>query len=98
MVGVGLNVALRIADLPAELRETAATLGLAPDAIEPTLARLLAALTRWIAAPGGDVLAAVRERDALRDQPVSWLGGTGLGAGIDDDGRLVVAPPTAGWR
>ena len=37
VVGIGLNVAVRLEDFPAELRETAGTLGLEPDAIEPTL-------------------------------------------------------------
>ena len=42
VVGVGLNVAVRGVGVPAELRGRAATLGLEPDAIEPTLAALLA--------------------------------------------------------
>ena len=43
VVGIGLNVAVRHADFPAELRETAGTLGLEADAIEPTLSALLLA-------------------------------------------------------
>ena len=50
VLGIGLNVALRESDFPAELRDRAATLGLEPDAIEPTLATLLRSLERWIAA------------------------------------------------
>jgi BirA family biotin operon repressor/biotin-[acetyl-CoA-carboxylase] ligase len=94
VVGVGLNVALREDDFPPQLRATAGTLGLAPDQIEPTLARLLATLERWLAAPSHAVLAAVRDRDALLGRPVTWAGGTGTGAGIDDDGRLVVDTAT----
>ncbi len=37
------------------------------------------------------MLQAVRERDALLGRPVRWAGGRGTGAGIDGDGRLVVA-------
>jgi BirA family transcriptional regulator, biotin operon repressor / biotin---[acetyl-CoA-carboxylase] ligase len=90
VLGIGLNVALAPEDFPPELRETAGTLGLAPDAIEPTLARLLKFLERWLAADEPVVLDAVRARDALRDRRVRWVGREGLGAGIDDDGRLLV--------
>jgi BirA family transcriptional regulator, biotin operon repressor / biotin---[acetyl-CoA-carboxylase] ligase len=91
VVGIGLNVALRPEDFPDELRDRATTLGLDPEAIEPTLEQLLDSLERWIAASAGEVLEAVRARDALLDKPVRWSGGEGRGAGIDGDGRLVVA-------
>lgn len=91
VLGVGLNVALRPEDFPPELRTQAATLGLDEDAVEPTLERLLGKLERWLTAPESEVLDAVRERDALLDQPVRWARGSGRGAGIDGDGRLVVA-------
>jgi BirA family biotin operon repressor/biotin-[acetyl-CoA-carboxylase] ligase len=90
VLGIGLNVALRDEDFPAELRGRSASLGLGPEAIEPTLERLLDALERWIRAPKRQVLAAVRDRDALLDQPIKWAGGDGVGAGLDDDGRLLV--------
>lgn len=90
VVGIGLNVAVSVDELPAELRGRAGTLGLGADAIEPTLARLLAALERWLAASPEDVLEAVRARDALLDREVRWAGGSGRAAGIDGDGRLVV--------
>jgi BirA family transcriptional regulator, biotin operon repressor / biotin---[acetyl-CoA-carboxylase] ligase len=90
VVGIGLNVALRPEDFPAELRDTAGTLGLEPDAIEPTLQALLERLERWSAAGAAELLTAVRERDALLGQEVRWAGGRGVGAGIDDSGRLVV--------
>jgi BirA family biotin operon repressor/biotin-[acetyl-CoA-carboxylase] ligase len=91
VLGIGLNVALRREDFPPELRELAGTLGLDDEAIEPMLGQLLAALERWLAASESDVLEAVRARDALLDRQVRWPGGTGRGAGIDGDGRLVVA-------
>ncbi|MBV9917797.1 MAG: biotin--[acetyl-CoA-carboxylase] ligase [Solirubrobacterales bacterium] len=90
VIGIGLNVALRPGDFPPELRASAGTMGLDPEALEPTLARMLLALERWMDADAEDVLAAVRARDALLDQPVRWAGGAGRGAGIDGDGRLVV--------
>jgi BirA family transcriptional regulator, biotin operon repressor / biotin---[acetyl-CoA-carboxylase] ligase len=90
VLGIGLNVALRPGDFPPELRERAGTLGLGPEAIEPTLERLLAGLERWIPAAPGEVLGAVRARDFLLGRAVRWAGGDGVGAGIDDDGRLLV--------
>ncbi|MGH2862425.1 MAG: biotin--[acetyl-CoA-carboxylase] ligase [Solirubrobacteraceae bacterium] len=91
VLGIGLNVALRIEQLPEELRDRAATLGLTPADREPTLARLRERLERWLTAPDDELLQAVRTRDALRGGPVRWEGGTGTGAGIDDCGRLLVA-------
>jgi BirA family transcriptional regulator, biotin operon repressor / biotin---[acetyl-CoA-carboxylase] ligase len=90
VLGIGLNVALRESDFPPELQGRAATLGLEPDAIEPTLVKLLAGLERWLGASGPEVLDAVRARDALLGRPVRWAGGEGSGAGIDDAGRLIV--------
>ena len=69
----------------------AGTLGLEPDAVEPTLERLLDSLERWLPAAPDEVLEAVRGRDALLDRPVRWVGGEGRGAGIDAEGRLLVA-------
>ncbi len=90
VVGIGLNVALRLEDFPADLRERAGTLGLSPDAVEPTLERLLGSLETWLAAGSDAVLAAVRERDALRGRAVCWAQGSGTADGIDDEGRLLV--------
>jgi BirA family transcriptional regulator, biotin operon repressor / biotin---[acetyl-CoA-carboxylase] ligase len=90
VVGIGLNVAVREADFPPELRDRAGTLGLEPSAIERTLEALLRALERWLAADPGEVLQAVRGLDALLARPVRWGGRTGVGAGVDSDGRLVV--------
>jgi BirA family biotin operon repressor/biotin-[acetyl-CoA-carboxylase] ligase len=94
VVGIGLNVALRIEHFPPELRETAGTLGLEPDAIEPTLDALLVGLERWISVDAGALVAAVRARDALLGRQVRWAGGRGVGAGIDAGGRLVVETST----
>jgi BirA family biotin operon repressor/biotin-[acetyl-CoA-carboxylase] ligase len=92
VVGIGVNVALRVPeDLPAELHSTAGTLGLPPDAIGSVLDALLEHLERWIGASEGPLLEAVRARDALYGRPVRWAGGSGVGAGVDGDGRLVVS-------
>jgi BirA family transcriptional regulator, biotin operon repressor / biotin---[acetyl-CoA-carboxylase] ligase len=91
VLGIGINVAVRMDDLPPELRGQAATLGLEPEDIEPTLATLLDAVSQWLGADEAEILSAIHDRDALRGQPVRWAGGEGVGAGIDADGRLVVA-------
>lgn len=91
VLGIGVNVALREEDFPPELAGRAGTLGLEPDAVEPTLELLLNSLERWLPATPDAVLEAVRGRDALLDRPVRWSGGEGRGAGIDSEGRLLVA-------
>ena len=96
VLGIGVNVAVPLDAMPAELRESAGTLGLGEDAIEPTLARLLELLERWLAAPDGEVLDAWRARDALLDAPLAWRSGRGVGAGIDEGGRLLVRPERGG--
>lgn len=90
VLGIGLNVAIRIEDLPPELQERAGTLGHSPGALEPTLERLLCGLERWLAADASAVLEAARTRDALREMRLRWQGGEGIGRGIDDHGRLIV--------
>lgn len=90
VVGVGVNVALRAEDLPAELREIAGTLGRAPEAIEPVLAELVQRLDGWLGATEDEVLSAVRARDVLAGRAVRWSDGEGVADGIDGDGRLVV--------
>jgi BirA family biotin operon repressor/biotin-[acetyl-CoA-carboxylase] ligase len=90
VLGIGLNVAVRDEDFPPELLGRAGTLGLEPDAIEPTLQRLLRLLERWVGADPQAVLEGVRSRDALLGRPVRWAGGEGRGAGIDSEGRLLV--------
>lgn len=93
VLGIGLNVAVRPHDLPAELRERAGSLELEPGDVEPVLGRLLRALERWLSAGPGEVLEAIRERDALAGREVAWAGATGVARGIDGQGRLVVQRP-----
>ena len=93
VLGIGLNVAVEISDLPAGLRDRAGTLGLSTTAIEPLLARLLAGLARRLEQAPAALLADFRERDALLGREVRWQRGEGVAAGIDDDGRLLVDRP-----
>jgi BirA family transcriptional regulator, biotin operon repressor / biotin---[acetyl-CoA-carboxylase] ligase len=90
VLGIGLNVAVRVEDLPAELHDRAATLGLEPEAIEPALQALLGALEHRLAQPTSEVLDELRARDALHGRRVRWAQGDGVACGIDDSGRLLV--------
>ena len=98
VLGVGLNVAVRPNELPPDVRDTAATMGLEPSDVEPTLARLLERLERWLVAGEPELLDAWRARDALAGRAVAWAGGAGTAAGVDDDGRLVVELADGGGR
>jgi BirA family biotin operon repressor/biotin-[acetyl-CoA-carboxylase] ligase len=90
VLGIGVNVALRVDELPAELHATAGTLGLTAADLEPTLGRLLEAVERALALEPVALLEAYRARDALRGHEVRWADGRGRAAGIDGAGRLVV--------
>jgi BirA family transcriptional regulator, biotin operon repressor / biotin---[acetyl-CoA-carboxylase] ligase len=98
VLGVGVNVALRLEDLPADVRARAATLGRPPGAIEPLLGDLLAALNARLDDPPARTLQAWRALDALAGREVAWAQpkGTGQGRGrgraegVDGEGRLLV--------
>ncbi len=103
ILGIGLNVALRPEEMPAELRETTATLGRSPREIEPTLERLLDALERRLGEQQSATLTAWRALDALRGREIAWGAhdqagepARGRAEGIDGTGRLIVALPGGG--
>jgi BirA family biotin operon repressor/biotin-[acetyl-CoA-carboxylase] ligase len=98
VLGIGLNVAVELADLPPDVRDRAATLGRPPTELEPALHDLLRRLEHRLAEPRAACLDALRARDALRDQAVRWAGGEGIGAGIDDAGALLVRLPDGKLR
>jgi len=89
VIGVGLNVSVPAESFPQELRQTAISLD-GGGGLEEALRELNAALGAWLDRDAADVLAAFRERDALHGRSISWRGGSGTAAGIDDDGHLLV--------
>jgi BirA family transcriptional regulator, biotin operon repressor / biotin---[acetyl-CoA-carboxylase] ligase len=91
VLGIGLNVTTEA--FPLELDETATSLRLKgiETSTEAVLASLLDSLDEWLEAPDEAVLAAWRERDALRGERVRWTGGEGTAEGIDASGALIVA-------
>ncbi len=97
VLGIGINVAVRVEDLPAELHGRAGTLGRAPEAREEVLARVLRRLEDALALGVDVLLDRWRARDALLGREVRWSGGaTGIAAGVDAGGRLVVELPGGG--
>ena len=92
VVGIGLNVLTGEDEFPEELRATATSLAAAGGSagVAEALDALVAGLDRWLCAPATDVLAAWRERDALRGRRIEWGDGEGVAAGVDDSGSLLV--------
>jgi len=93
VMGIGVNVAVEPDRLPAELRESAGTLGRAPAQVESVLSDALRSLDSALALTPGALLDAWRARDVLFGREVSWSEGRGIANGIDDRGRLVVDLP-----
>ena len=96
ILGIGVNVAVRPEDFPEELRGRATGLGREPDEVEAVLAALIAALERRLGEDPEATLEAWRARDALLGREISWSGGTGVAAGVDGSGQLVVELPGGG--
>jgi BirA family transcriptional regulator, biotin operon repressor / biotin---[acetyl-CoA-carboxylase] ligase len=100
VLGIGLNVAVRLEELPVELRpggaRPAATMRRHPEEVETVLEELLRALERRLSEPAATTLQAWRERDALLGRRVSWASGSGIARGLDGEGRLVVEHPAGG--
>jgi len=101
VLGLGINVAVRTADLPEELRETATSLAESaagtPDthapAVEAVLAATISALERVLAAGLEEIRAAWTARDALLGHSIRWDGGEGIAEGIGSSGALTVSFP-----
>lgn len=103
VLGIGVNVAVEVEQLPEDVRRRATTLGGSFSDVEPVLEEFLEALERRLGEPADAVLQAWSERDALRGREIGW--GTqghagpsseGTAQGIDGAGRLVVALPAGG--
>lgn len=84
VVGIGVNVS----GVPAEVEDIATSL--VRDDVEGALHELLVGLEARVTQDAAEILAALRERDALLGRRVHWSGGEGVGAGIDSSGALLV--------
>ncbi|MEO7197525.1 MAG: biotin--[acetyl-CoA-carboxylase] ligase [Solirubrobacterales bacterium] len=95
VIGVGVNLSIAPESFPADLRWPATSLGhgVSPETMRPALD---AALSRWVAAAPDLVQAEFSRRDVLQDREIHWEGGpsgdgrSGVGAGIDERGNLLV--------
>jgi BirA family transcriptional regulator, biotin operon repressor / biotin---[acetyl-CoA-carboxylase] ligase len=103
VIGVGLNLSVAPEEFPEDLKWPAVSLFSHVPSIdvpvdakreehEPEGARLALdrALGRWVDTDREAILAAWRERDALRGREISWQDGAGVAEGIDDSGDLLV--------
>ena len=90
VLGIGVNVSVGPEDLPGGLKDTAGGLGRPGHELENALTTLLTALGRRLDEPAERTIEAVRARDALCGRPVTWSDGSGVAAGIDDSGALLV--------
>jgi BirA family transcriptional regulator, biotin operon repressor / biotin---[acetyl-CoA-carboxylase] ligase len=96
VIGVGLNLTIGPGEFPPDLRDRAISLAPAPTqaGIGDRAREILdERLGDWVEADERTILAAWRERDALRGREVAWEGGSGVADGVDDRGRLAVVVP-----
>lgn len=89
VLGIGINVTTSAAELPPGATSLALATREAPS-VEELLATLLGALEERLRDPADETLRSWRARDALATHPISWSGGAGTAAGIDDTGALLV--------
>ncbi|CAB4918577.1 unannotated protein [freshwater metagenome] len=96
VAGIGLNVALDLAEVPAEIADRAATMGRDPSELDAVLDELLGHLAAVLALPDAELLADWSARDVLRGRRIGWVRpgggpeGDGVADGVDDQGRLRV--------
>jgi BirA family biotin operon repressor/biotin-[acetyl-CoA-carboxylase] ligase len=101
VIGVGINLTIAEEQFPDDLRWPAASVrhGATPEAAGAALSGVLG---RWVEAPAPIVLEEFARRDALRGREIAWEGagapedGSGVAAGVDDDGNLLVEIASGG--
>ena len=94
VIGVGVNVSVSPDEFPGDLRWPATSVGHGVDVADVREA-LCDALGAHVAAEAAATLDGFRQRDALAGRRLSWEGGdppdgSGIAAGIDDRGHLLV--------
>lgn len=92
VAGVGLNLSIADHDFPEELRGRATSIGGEVD-FDRAVAALNEHVGYRIDAPVTESLAQFSARDALKGRTVTWAEGSGVAAGIDREGRLLVESP-----
>jgi BirA family biotin operon repressor/biotin-[acetyl-CoA-carboxylase] ligase len=95
VIGIGINVAIGPGEFPAELRETATSVG-GGASVEDVLGAVCERLGNWVEAGPGTVRDAFIQRDALSGRTVAWADGSGTADGIDEEGNLLVRQRSGG--
>ena len=90
IVGIGVNAAVDVSELPDDVAVRAGSLGLALESVETAQEDLLTQLDATLALSPAEVVSALSARDALVGQAVAWSGGEGTATGIAADGSLSV--------
>ncbi|CAB4347656.1 unannotated protein [freshwater metagenome] len=94
VVGVGLNAALDLSQLPSELQARSATLGLRSEQRAALIDQLIESLQAKLALSSDEIVAFWNERDALLGERIGWVTGgsqkSGTAAGIGHGGSLLV--------
>ena len=90
VVGIGINIAIDLEQVPKDLRPKLTSLNWAPHASENLLPKLLKKLTITLNTDKENVLSEFAKRDALAGQTVRWSGGEGTAQGVDPSGNLLV--------
>lgn len=94
IVGIGVNAAIDVSELPDDVQTRAGSLGLPLEVLAATRLELLDLLADTLELTAAEVVAALASRDALVGQEVRWGGGDGTAVGIAEDGRLRVQTAT----
>jgi len=92
VAGVGLNLSIPDDGFPPELHGRATSLG-GGVTFDQAVAALNGQVGARVDAPLGDTLEQFSRRDALRGRTVTWAQGSGVAAGIDREGNLLVESP-----
>jgi BirA family biotin operon repressor/biotin-[acetyl-CoA-carboxylase] ligase len=108
VIGIGLNLYIESHEFPSDLRDRATSLFTADQRAQeggspgpspllsgrpPLLGPLNDRLKHWVSEEPDEILAAWRERDALKGREIAWENGSGVADGIDDRGYLLVVTP-----
>lgn len=92
VAGVGLNLTIPDDGFPEELRGRATSVGRGTG-FDQAVAALNRHVAHRIDAPVAETLVEFSHRDLLRGRTVSWAEGSGVAAGIDREGNLLVESP-----
>jgi BirA family transcriptional regulator, biotin operon repressor / biotin---[acetyl-CoA-carboxylase] ligase len=90
VVGIGINFAVTLTDIPAELRARAGTLGRELSEIETGIHDLTYLLAKYLILEDAALLSELRKCDLLLNQQINWNAGSGTAIGLDDRGHLIV--------